>query len=90
MGEICSVEHAASLFWELDQRSERASCTFYLLTEKVVILTVVEHGIRMMELVEEKKAVQQQDGFLDPNLCSRMQNSLEMLNLAPHCCQFPF
>ncbi len=29
MGENCIVEHAASLFPSLDQRSERAICTFY-------------------------------------------------------------
>jgi hypothetical protein len=30
MGENCLVEHAASLFARLEQRPERASCTFYL------------------------------------------------------------
>jgi hypothetical protein len=29
MGEIFIVEYAASLFMGLDQRSKRASCTFY-------------------------------------------------------------
>jgi hypothetical protein len=29
MGETAKVQHAASLFFGLDQRSEQASCMFY-------------------------------------------------------------
>jgi hypothetical protein len=32
MGENCLVEHAANLFARLDQRRERAGCTFYNLS----------------------------------------------------------